>query len=190
MLRSGDNECPDTAHTKRAYTQVKEDSDVDEYDESDDDGPAHKFRIKAAHCPLLVPPPRPPALGLRDKASISNARHREEGQCAGAREDGGGRDVDEGAWGQELGALACGKSFCCALTADGHLYSWGVGESGQLGYSVGKGGGEGGRRQCRPRRVHLPQSLNMSHVACGVDMGFVVGQPATAQVSEGQWVCA
>ena len=90
--------------------------------------------------------------------------------------------MDEGAWGQELGALACGKSFCCALTADGHLYSWGVGESGQLGYSVGKGGGEGGRRQCRPRRVHLPQSLNMSYVACGVDMGFVVGQPATAQV--------
>ena len=54
---------------------------------------------------------------------------------------------------EELGdvvAVACGQQHCLALCASGHVFSWGAGNDGQLGVSLGSQSNNG----YRPRQDH------------------------------------
>jgi alpha-tubulin suppressor-like RCC1 family protein len=75
--------------------------------------------------------------------------------------------------GMRIVSIACGLHHSLALTADGHLYSWGSSEYGQQGGAVGlahdwASGERGQQHSTLPRRFNVfPTDKTLSAVACG-----------------------
>ncbi|XP_061576509.1 probable E3 ubiquitin-protein ligase HERC6 [Cololabis saira] len=59
-------------------------------------------------------------------------------------------------------AISCGQDHSLALSASGHVFSWGKGGDGQLGMLL-----ESQSSSFRPSRVPLPLSIRIVQVACG-----------------------
>lgn len=64
---------------------------------------------------------------------------------------------------QKLSDISCGHSFVLGLTVEGHLYSFGVGQSGTLGH------GQNVTVQLKPLRISVPgqASLRFARVFAG-----------------------
>ena len=65
--------------------------------------------------------------------------------------------------------VSCGERHSLAIAADGHLYSWGSNEHGQLGIALGDTAEEEGMRQvAQPTLVAtVPRKAILSARACG-----------------------
>lgn len=77
-----------------------------------------------------------------------------------------GGDVEHGLRGQHVLMVSCGARHTAAVTAQGGLWTWGMGELGQLGVH---GGGEG--MECMPSPALVGAELlgrrSIAMVACG-----------------------